>query len=63
MVDVMIEQWKNRDGSADFLWSVWQAGSRLHMGGSHASADEAEKAARAFCVERIGSEPTSVTRL
>lgn len=59
----MIEQWVNRDGSVDYLWSVWQAGSRLHMGGSHGSADEAERAARDFCQERLGSEPASVTRL
>ena len=33
MLEVMIERWSNRDGTEDFIWSVWQGGERLHMGG------------------------------
>lgn len=63
MIDVMIEQWKNLDGSVDYLWSVWQAGSRLHMGGTHDTAEAAEQEARSFCRQRYNAEPASVTQV
>lgn len=59
----MIEHWKNRDGSIDYLWSVWQAGSRIRMGGAHRTADDAEHEARKFCRQALGTEPASVTHL
>jgi hypothetical protein len=63
MVEVMIEQWKNRDGSVDFLWSVWHEGARVQMGGSHKTAAEARDAALAFCRTRMGITPDAVTEL
>lgn len=63
MLEVMIEQWNNLDGSTDYLWSLWRDGRRVHMGGTHASAAAAEAAARAFCRDRLGAEPNAVTRL
>lgn len=63
MLDVMIEEWRNLDGSADYLWSVWRDGRRLHMGGMHPTPEEAEREARGFCAGRLGAAPDSVTRL
>jgi hypothetical protein len=63
MVEVMIEQWKNLDGSVDFLWSVWNAGERVQMGGAHRTASEAKVAAVDFCRTRLGLEPDEVTEL
>ena len=63
MIEVMIEQWKNLDGSVDYLWSVWQEGTRVQMGGSHKSAAEAREAALEFCRTRLGVAPDAVTEL
>lgn len=63
MVEVMIEQWKNLDGSVDFLWSVWQAGTRIQMGGAHDTGEEAEMEAREYCLRNLGTEPASITRV
>ncbi len=63
MLEVMIEQWNNLDGSIDFPWSVWRDGIRIHMGGVLDSAEHAEADAKAYCVARLGSEPDSVVRL
>ena len=63
MLEVMIEQWKNLDGSIDYPWSVWRNGVRIHMGGVLDRAEDAETDAKAYCVARLGSEPDSVVRL
>ena len=63
MLDIMIEQWNNLDGSTDYLWSVWRDGRRVHMGGTHTTADAAETEARAYCRGQLGAEPDGVTRL
>jgi hypothetical protein len=63
MVEVMIEKWSNRDGTVDFLWSVWSAGERVQMGGAHKNATEAKLAAVDFCRTRLGLEPDEVTEL
>ena len=44
MIKVMIERWSQRDGSTDWLWSIWQDGKRRHIGGAKADADSAEMA-------------------
>ncbi len=62
-LEVMIEKWSRRDGSDDYLWSLWQGGKRVTMGGHFDSADAAETAARQFCRQRLGAEPDKVTRI
>ena len=63
MLEVMIEQWSNRDGSTDFLWSVWRDGQRVGMGGPVDNADAAEEAGRIYCHAELDSAPDAVTRL
>ena len=63
MLEVMIEQWANRDGTTDYLWSAWQNGQRIHMGGPHGSADDAEQEAVEHCLRALGARPDAVTRL
>jgi hypothetical protein len=63
MVEVMIEQWKNLDGSVDFLWSIWRDGTRVQMGGAHKTAADAKAAALAFCESRMRLAPDAVTEL
>ena len=63
MVEVMIEQWRNLDGSVDFLWSVWRDGARVQMGGAHKTAADAKAAAAAYCGSRLGLAPDAVTEL
>jgi len=63
MIELMIERWINVDQSVDYLWSVWQEGERVEMGGSHASAEAAEEEALAYCRQVLGDEPDKVTRL
>jgi hypothetical protein len=54
MIEIMIERWSQRDGSVDWLWSIWQDGQRLHMGKPHPSAEDAEMEARAACHKLTG---------
>jgi hypothetical protein len=61
MLEAMIEKWSNRDGSVDYLWSLWQDGKRVTMGGHFASAPAAEQAARLHCRQKLGCEPDRVT--
>jgi hypothetical protein len=61
MLEAMIEKWSNRDGSVDYLWSLWRNGKRVTMGGHFASAAAAEQAARRHCQEKLGCEPDRVT--
>ncbi|MEX2297918.1 MAG: hypothetical protein WD715_10905 [Dongiaceae bacterium] len=63
MLEVMIEKWSNRDGSDDYLWSLWQDGKRVTMGGHFDSADAAVEAARRYCDERLGREPDRMTHI
>lgn len=63
MLEVMIEQWRNADGTTDFLWSAWQNGQRVQMGGPRDSADAAEREAVAWCLRGLGARPDEVTRL
>jgi len=62
-LEIMIEKWSNRDGSDDFLWSLWDGGKRVSMGGHFESAEAAEAAARQFCRQRLGADPDRITRL
>ena len=63
MIDVMIEQWKNLDGTTEYQWSVWREGSRMKMGGPFANGDAAELAAFEYCDLKFGAERATVTRL
>jgi len=63
MIEVMIERWSQRDGSVDWLWSIWQDGDRKHMGGRHDSPESAEMEARAVCQQYLGQPPDEVTVL
>ncbi len=63
MIEIMIEQWSQRDGSVDWMWSIWSDGQRRHMGGSHDSAESAEMEARAACHKLLGAQPYEVTVL
>lgn len=63
MLEVMIERWSNRDGSTDYLWSLWHDGRRVQMGGKHKSAEESEQAARDYCAQALRRAPDRVTQL
>ena len=63
MIEVIIERWVNPDGTTDFFWSVWRAGSRIEMGGRHRSSEMAEAEATAHCLKSLGVRPDRVTRL
>ena len=63
MIEIMIERWSQRDGSVDWLWSIWQDGQRLHMGKPHPTAENAEMEARAVCQKFTGKAPDDVTVL
>jgi hypothetical protein len=63
MIQIIVERWSQRDGSVDWLWSIWQAGERKHMGGALKDAESAEMAARAACHQYLGQPPDDVTVL
>jgi hypothetical protein len=63
MLELMIEQWKNPDGSASYLWSLWSAGKRVGMGRGAATAEAAETEGLVVCRQAAGREPDRVTRL
>jgi hypothetical protein len=63
MIELIIEEWSNLDGSAHHLWSVWREGKRVEMSGRIASAETAESQGRAWCQKSLGKAPDRVTRL
>ena len=62
-MEIIIERWIEPGGGTDYLWSVWQGGRRLQMGGRFDSAAAAEEAARDFCRESLGRDPERVRHL
>jgi hypothetical protein len=63
MIELIIERWSQRDGSVDWLWSIWQDGDRKHMGSAHRDPESAEMEARAACHQLFGRPPENVTVL
>jgi hypothetical protein len=63
MLELMIERWKNSDGSSHYLWSVWEAGSRIGMGRAAATPEVAESDGLGWCRQTAGRAPDRVTRL
>lgn len=63
MVELIIEHWRNSDGSSHFLWSVWRDGKRVEMGRPAADALAAEQAGGQWCWRVLKAPPDRVTRL
>ncbi len=63
MVELIIEHWKNLDGSSQYLWSVWRDGKRLGVSRPIAAPDDAEQEGLAWCRKSTGATPDRVTRL
>ena len=63
MLEVMIERWCQRDGSTDWLWSIWEDGERRYMGPAHETVEAAEMEARAACHQFLGRSPDDITVL
>ena len=63
MVELMIEQWSQPDGSIRYLWSIWQGGKRIGIGEGATTAEAAERAGRQWCLQTIAAPPDRVTRL
>lgn len=63
MIEVMVETWSSPKSGTTYRWSLWRDGTRVAMGGPHASLDDSEDDARAFCTDRYQQSPDRVTRL
>lgn len=63
MLELMIEEWKTPDGSASYLWSLWNEGRRVGMGRGASSAAAAEAEGEAACRRAAGRAPDRITRL
>ena len=63
MLEIIVERWTNRDGSEEFLWSVWADGRRIEMGGPLKDAGAAARAGQRFCRMKLGSAADRITRL
>lgn len=63
MIELIIERWRNLDGSEDFLWSVWREGKRVEMSGRLASAATAESEGRVWCEKTLARAPDRITQL
>jgi hypothetical protein len=61
-MEVIIERWSGPDGTA-FHWSLWRDGKRVAMGPAYGSAEGAEAAATAACIQEFGVRPDRVTTL
>jgi len=62
MIEIIIERWSGPDGTT-FRWSLWRDGKRVAMGPDDASADAAEAAATAACIQKFGLRPERITHL
>ena len=63
VIEVIIERWTQRDGTIDYLWSIWRDGKRAAMGEPRRSADAAESEALESCRRSLHREPDRITRL
>lgn len=63
MMELIIEHWRNLDGSDQFLWSAWRDGKRLRVSRPTAKADDAEQQGLDWVVRETGAKPDRVTRL
>jgi hypothetical protein len=63
MIEVIIERWTQRDGTTEYLWSIWREGERAAMGEPRQSADAAESEALDSCRRSLRQEPDRITRL
>ena len=63
MMELIIEQWKNLDGSNQFLWSVWRDGKRIGMSRPQSKSEDAEQQGMDWCLKSTGLRPDRVTRL
>lgn len=63
MIEMMIERWSQRDGSEEWLWSIWRDGERERMDGPYDSPESAETEGRAACRRWLGCGPDNVTVL
>jgi len=62
MIELTIESWSGPDGTA-YRWSLWRDGRRLAMGPAYRTAEAAEAAATAACIQEFGVKPDRVTAL
>ncbi|MCC7049598.1 MAG: hypothetical protein IT562_23005 [Alphaproteobacteria bacterium] len=63
MIELIIEHWKNLDGSSQYLWSVWRDGKRLGVSRPTSLPEDAEQQGLDWCRKSIGEQPDRVTRL
>ena len=63
MIELIIERWRNLDGTEHFLWSVWQEGKRVEMSGRLASGATAEAEGRSWCEANFARAPDRITQL
>ena len=62
-MEIIVERWTDAVGKSDYLWSVWDRGRRVEMGGRFETAEAAQAAARQFCRDSLGEEPSRVRHL
>jgi hypothetical protein len=60
-IELMIETWRNPDGRAHYLWSVWEDGKRSALSRPHPSLDVAENDGVDYVRRHFGREPDRVT--
>ena len=63
MVELIIEHWRNLDGSNQYLWSLWRDGKRVGVSRPTETQDGAEQQGMAWCLRSTGVQPDRVTRL
>jgi len=63
MVELIIEHWRNLDGSSQYLWSVWRDGKRIAMSRPNATQHDAEQKGLDWCRQKTGGQPDRITKL
>lgn len=62
MIELIVERWSGPAGTS-FRWSLWRDGKRVAMGPDYRTADAAEAAATAACIQEFGMRPDRVSAL
>ena len=62
-IEIIIERWTNPNKSTEYRWSIWRGGSRVHMGGPHASVEDSEHEAVEYCADKLKRAPDRIERL
>lgn len=63
MLEIVVECWRGPTGKADYRWSLWRDGRRIHMSGPFAEPKDCIAEGQDHCRAAFGRPADRVTEL